>query len=99
MSARIFQTSKQFIDEIANKAELDQISFLVAYGKDNAEPRLIAPGDGLAYQDDGQGDFSTDCIIQNKLIKMSIKTTVIVHAYSNPRCQILTASGQWARVC
>ncbi len=99
MTASILKSLTAFITELQKRQ--GEVSIVVAYSKASAEPILIAPG----YESEvtGEGIEPTEARIYNESLEgkdyVAIKNTTIFHAYKNPRCQILTASGQWVRVC
>lgn len=91
------------VDEICKelkKVEQD-ISFVVAYSKTNAEPLLVLVGPGCTERDIGKGRIELQKIREEVFGKeyAEIKCTTLMHTYSSPGCQILTASGNYKCIC
>lgn len=88
------------ICEELNKVEQD-ISFVVAYSKKNAEPLLVLAGPGCTEKDMGTGRIDLQKIREEVFSKeyAEVKCTTIINTYSSPGCQILTASGNYKCIC
>lgn len=93
--ATIVKTSAQFFEELNEVKE--KVSFLVAYSKETAEPMLISPGDGCTFSASGPGEIPVEMLLKSLKDKefLNVKTTTICHAYRNPKCQLMTASGDY----
>ena len=99
MTASVLKSLTEFISELQKRQ--GEVSIVVAYSKASAEPILIAPGYESKVTGEGIEPIEARIVLESLEGKdyVAIKNTTIFHAYKNPRCQILTASGQWARGC
>lgn len=99
MTASVLKSLTAFISELEKRK--GEVSIVVAYSKASAEPILIAPGYESNVTGEGKEPIQAGIVEESLEGKdyVEIKNTTIFHAYKNPRCQILTASGQWVRVC
>ena len=76
-------------------------SYLVAYGKDSAEPIAILPNPNCNLIKIGEGDVPVEVIekaIREKK-KAKIATTNIFYTYGSPGCQIMIAPGIYICIC
>lgn len=83
------------------KRNLSEASFIVAYGKNSAEPIAILPGTTCNLIAKGEEPVPIEVIqkaIEDKK-EVKIRCTNIFYAYGSPGCQLMIAPGVYVCVC